>query len=303
MKSIQFSHIAIAAAMTAMLTSCGSLPFDKKSASSSNSSGSKDVNQEAVLPRDREYITDSKEAKKYTAENIRNGEVTGDWAIESVYGKNAVGEKAPFIRFVPEQKRIYGNNGCNVINGGYTFNRADSTISFSKVASTMMMCAMEGITDTEINRALGETKYYSWNMKDSDYYLHFYNSQKKEIMTLMHQNFDFLNGTWLVRQINDTKVDVPDMKLVIDVDEGKLHGNTGCNILNGKLEIDMDAANSISFSAIATTRMACPDPNYETVLLMALEEASAAKPVSPTEVILFDSQHKQVLRMTRTTDK
>lgn len=36
-------------------------------------------------------------------------------------------------------------------------------------------------------------------------------------------------------------------RLVIDVPEGKVHGNTGCNILNGSLETDMEAANSISF--------------------------------------------------------
>ena len=45
-------------------------------------------------------------------------------------------------------------------------------------------------------------------------------------MEMMHQNFQFLNGTWLVKEIDGQAVDVPDMKLVIDVDEGKLHGNT-----------------------------------------------------------------------------
>ena len=46
-------------------------------------------------------------------------------------------------------------------------------------------------------------------------------------MELMHQNFQFLNGTWLVKEIDGQPVNVPDMKLVIDVDEGRLHGNTG----------------------------------------------------------------------------
>ncbi len=264
----------------------------------------KDVNQEAVLPHDREHIAVKSELKTYTPEEIRNGVVKGDWAIETVNGKIAVGEKAPFIKFVPSEKRIYGNNGCNVINGSYNYNPADSTISFDNLAATMMLCNKEGITDMEINQALASVKYYTHEIKGNDYFLHFYNSYHKEVMTLMHQNFDFLNGTWLVKEINDTPVDIPDMKLVIDVDEGKLHGNTGCNILNGDLEIDMDAANSISFSAIATTRMACPDQiNYETVLLVALEEASAAKPVSADIVLLFDSRHIQVLKLERTSDK
>ena len=301
-------NIAFIAGIAIMAVSCSSIPFLGKNSKSGNSSSGgtsgKDVSQEAVLPRDREHIASKAELKTYTSEEIRKGVVKGDWAIESVNGKSAVGEKAPFIKFVPSEKRIYGNNGCNVLNGTYKYNPADSTISFGQLATTMMLCHKEGITDTEINQALGAVKYYTWEVKDSDYYLHFYNSYRRKVMTLMHQNFDFLNGTWLVRQINDTPVDVPDMKLVIDVDEGKLHGNTGCNILNGSLEIDMDAANSISFSSIITTRMACPpDMNFETELIVALEEASAAKPISPDEVLLFDSQNKQVLRLTRTTDK
>ncbi len=119
----------------------------------------------------------------------------------------------------------------------------------------------------------------------------------------MHQNFQFLNGTWRVTRIGEKAVDVPDMKMVFDVDEGKVHGNTGCNIFNGNLEIDMEKANSISISALGVTRMACPDQNYETLFLVALEEVSAAKPVSSTEVILYDSQQKEVMRLQRAVAK
>ncbi len=296
MKSFKYIFSAGAVAALTLLPSCSfinSLPFF----------GEKKVAQEAVLPHDREHIATKEEIKTYTPEELKRGVVRGDWAIETVNGKKAIGEKAPFIKFVPTEKRIYGNNGCNVINGQYNYNPADSTISFSNMISTMMMCGMEGLTDYEINAALESVKYYSWEIKDSDYWLTFYDASHRDIMTLMHQNFQFLNGTWLVKQIDNTEVNDPDMKLVIDVDEGKLHGNTGCNILNGAMEIDMDAANSISFSAIATTRMACPEGNHETALLVALEEASAAKPVSSTEVLMFDSQNKQVLRLVRTSDK
>lgn len=296
MKSFKYIFSAGAVVALTLLPSCSfinSLPFF----------GEKKVAQEAVLPHDREHIATKEEIKTYTPEELKRGVVRGDWAIETVNGKKAIGEKAPFIKFVPTEKRIYGNNGCNVINGQYNYNPADSTISFSNMISTMMMCGMEGLTDYEINAALESVKYYSWEIKDSDYWLTFYDASHRDIMTLMHQNFQFLNGTWVVKQIDNTEVNDPDMKLVIDVDEGKLHGNTGCNILNGAMEIDMDAANSISFSAIATTRMACPEGNHETALLVALEEASAAKPVSSTEVLMFDSQNKQVLRLVRTSDK
>ena len=255
------------------------------------------------LPSDRESIAVPKERSNYTPDEIRKGIVKGDWAIETVYGKKVVGEEPPFIKFVPEENRIYGNNGCNVINAGYSYNPNDSTISFDHLAVTMRLCHKEGLTDYEINTALGATKYYSWNVKENDYYLSFYNEDHQEVMVLMHQNFEFLNGTWRVSRINDQPVSVSGMKMVIDVDEGKVHGNAGCNVFNGKLDIDMERPNSISFSAIAMTMMYCPDKQSETEFVVALEEVSAARPVSNSEVVLYDDQSKPVLTLVRSTDR
>lgn len=256
----------------------------------------------AVMPHDRESIAAKKVQQVYTPEEIRKGVVKGDWAIETVYGKKTVGETGPFLKFVPSDRRVYGNNGCNVINAEYKYNPADSTISFSHIASTMMMCQKEGLTDYEINTALGTTKYYSWRVDGNDYFLTFFDETGLEVMQLMHQNFEFLNGTWAVIRLNDKPVDDPEMKMVIDIDEGKLHGNTGCNIMNGEISIDMEQPNSISFSGIITTRMACPEDSHETELLVALEEVSAARPVSVNEVILYDSRQIPVLTLRRTTD-
>lgn len=261
--------------------------------------GPKTVKQEPILPHDRESIAAGTDIKTYTPEEIKKGVVKGDWAIEKVYGKDAVGETAPFLKFVPDGKRVYGNNGCNTLNADYTYNPADSTLRFSNILSTMRLCSKEGITEQEINMALASTTNYTWDMEGLEYYLHFFDESKQEVMVLMHQNFDFLNGTWKVTAIGKERIDVEDMKLVIDVEEGKLHGNTGCNILNGKFEIDMNQANSISFSSIITTRMSCPDIKWETEFIVALEEASAAKPINPTEVVLFNSSHKPVLQLKR----
>ncbi len=213
----------MAAGMTLTLGSCSLFNKSTGTAGGSGDSG-KDVSQEAVLPHDREHIAAKKEIRTYTPEEIAKGVVKGDWAIEQVNGKPAVGEKAPYLKFSPSEKRVYGNNGCNSLNGGYTYNPKDSTISFSQMATTMMMCHKEGITDYEINAALEATRYYTWDEKNSDYYLHFLDSNRREVMTLMHQNFDFLNGSWKVAMINKTKVDNPDVQLVIDVDEAKIHG-------------------------------------------------------------------------------
>lgn len=286
--------------ISAMLLSSCSI-FQKKHFAKS-SEESVEVKKEAVLPTDRTEIVKPVSAV-YTSSEISKGVVKGDWAIESVNGKNTVGEKAPFLKFVPSEKKVYGNNGCNVINAEYQYNPEDSTISFSYLTSTMRLCHKEGLTDQEINIALDATRYYSWELNDDNYYLTFYNGLHEPVMNLMHQNFQFLNGTWSVKEISGESVDIPKMKLVIDVDEGKLHGNTGCNVINGSLEINMESVNSISFQGIIKTMMLCPDDNYETQLCVALEEAMRAKPLKGGKVELLDSQDKPVLILERTSDQ
>ena len=294
MRRIQIT--AIWAGLALAMASCG--VFNK----SAKTQGP-DTAEEPILPHDREVISPDADNRSYNPEEIKKGVVKGEWSIQEVYGKDAVGEKAPYLRFVPGMKRVYGNNGCNTLNATYKYNPADSTLSFGNTVTTMTACAKEGLTDTEINQALAATVRYTWGVSGSEYYLDFYDKAGRKVMTLMHQNFDFLNGTWQVTAIGDLKIDVPDMKIMIDVDEGKLHGNTGCNILNGRMYINMEEANSISFSAIAVTRMACPDMNHETSLIVALEEATAARPVSPVEVLLFNAMGKKVLTLQRVKAK
>ncbi|MCM1153665.1 MAG: META domain-containing protein [Muribaculum sp.] len=266
--------------------------------------GGNKVKSQAVLPQDREQIQKQASLKTYTPEELAKGTVKGDWAIEEVNGKKAVGETAPFLKFEPNSQKVYGNNGCNTLNADYKYNPKDSVLTFSNVVTTMMACTMEGITDYEINTALNQTAFYRWQLGDNCYYLYLYSKDHQPLLTLMHQNFAFLNGTWRVVSIDDEPISVPDMKLVIDVDEGKLHGFTGCNIINGSLETDMDSPNSISFQEIMVTRMACPnDPGFETRLLVALEDASRAKPIEAGKVLFLDDSNQVVLTLVRTSDK
>lgn len=236
------------------------------------------------------------------ADMNKTGALSGDWAIEMVLGKKAVGETAPYIKFVPAENRIYGNNGCNILNGQFTSSSVDKTITFSNLATTMMMCGQTGITDVEIGEALGLTvKYTVEQSSDSESILRFYDASGNEVMELMHRDFHFLDGTWAVVAIDGEAVNIEDMKIALDVDEKRMHGNTGCNIINGELETDMDAANSISFSKIAMTRMACPDSGWETRMTMALEEAVTARNVGNDEIAFIGSNGKQVMLLKKTS--
>lgn len=267
------------------------------------SNGGGAMEKEVVLPNDRETLHQAKTQKVYTSAELAKGIIKGDWTIEEVMGRKAVGEKIPYLRFEPSEKRMYGNDGCNVINASYTCNPADSTMRFSQVISTMMACGLEGITDREISIALDETRRYSWALDGHDYRLTLLNEAGQPIMNLIHCNFEYLTGAWHIVAIEGDPIDVQGMNILIDVDEGKLHGNTGCNIMNGKVETDLDTPNSISFSAIATTRMMCPDIESETRLVVALEEATSARALSADTVELLGSNKQPVIKMVRIDPK
>lgn len=299
MKFKHTNHIIPAAIfLAAGLVSCSSLtgnifPWDKNKTSESES---KDV----TVPTDREHLRLSNlNDKVFTAKDLEEGTVTGDWTIEEVLGAPVVAEYPAYIKFDPTNSRIYGNNGCNTINASYSYNQEEKTLKFENLASTMRLCAMEGITDSEINSALSNTTNYSWDHQGDEYYLYFQDANGVVLLKLMHQNFDFLNGSWQVTEIEGEPVNDPDMKLVIDVDEGKIHGNTGCNLLNGVMDMDMETANTLNFHDILVTQMECPDAQNQTRLIVALEDAAHAHPADEDHVILLNLLKQPVLTLKR----
>lgn len=69
-----------------------------------------------------------------------------------------------------------------------------------------------------------------------------------------------LHDIWALESIGSEKVIIDETVrnlpvLEIYVEDKRVHGNTGCNVLNGSVEIDEE---KISFSKIITTEMACP---------------------------------------------
>lgn len=298
-KVVAFSTIILTAAS---LTSCDTLQNTFNNLFKKQPS-TPEIQKEVTLPQDREAVMVATDPKMYSPEEFTKGIIKGDWAIEMVYGQEAVGQTPPFLKFSPSDGRVYGNNGCNTVNAEYTYNPADSTLTFNNVAVTMMLCTQVGITDFLIDRALNETRSYTLEDIDDGYLMNLYDQQGKNVMQLAHQNLDFLNGTWRVAEIDGEEVDVDNMKLVFDVDEHKVHGNTGCNVLNGRLETDMDAPNTFSFESIAVTMMLCPQMEYQTAMLVALEEACRAKPIDKNRVQLLDATGEPVITLVRTTDK
>lgn len=84
-----------------------------------------------------------------------------------------------------------------------------------------------------------------------------------------------LHDIWALESIEGEKVIIDETVrnlpvLEIYVEDERVHGNTGCNVLNGSVEIDEE---KISFSKIITTEMACPG-NLEQKFLTSLIEVN-----------------------------
>ncbi|MBD5267894.1 MAG: META domain-containing protein [Bacteroides sp.] len=221
-------------------------------------------------------------------------DLDGEWTIASVDGKKVTGEERPYINFSISDHRMYGSNGCNLING--SFSAKGNNLSFGNVVSTMMACP-DAVYEQAIGKALGNTVSYSITKRGHESYLELKNSAKQTVMVLRKHNMDFLNGTWQIEEIDGEKYDNPDLKMVIDVQELRLHGNTGCNLVNGSLIIDPDKSNSIQFNNLASTRMMC-DPESmkaETACLVALESVEYAKKSRHNTVQFLDKDNKVVM--------
>ncbi len=222
----------------------------------------------------------------------------GHWFIRTVGTMKLSGfeDEWPFIEFVPTEGRFYGNNGCNVINGSYHVG-SKQTLTLSEIAASMRLCPSDSL-EYPIARALDAVKSYSVAKKDGSTILSLHDAKNLTVMTLRKSDIDFLNGPWKVASINGKTVDNPDCRLIFDVAEGTVSGDTGCNILNGQLTREPDVSGSLGFTHLGTTRRMCPDISTEQALLIALEEVTAAKRAGSNAVDLLNSSGTPIIHLT-----
>ena len=223
----------------------------------------------------------------------------GEWTIIKV-GTTDIhqDENMPYINFSPAELRFYAFNGCNVLNGDYRVE--GSTIVLSHVLCTQRLCP-EISYDGDINYALREDEKLHISIKDigNESYLYISDGTGHKLLTLRRHNMDFLNGEWLVAKIGDEDVDDEGVNIFFDISEKKVHGNSGCNYFNGDISMDPATANSINFTNMGVTRMACPNGDRERKMLVALEQTTTAIHGGSDKVLLIDRKGKTLLTLKR----
>lgn len=227
--------------------------------------------------------------------------VRGEWTILNASGKNidAMEERA-YLNFSPKEGKIYGFTGCNYINGDFNIENHDD-IKFNNIITTSRHC--DAISDeTNILNALNASAKFAVYKKDNLYYMDLKDETGRSIMHTKRHNADVLTGTWKVNSIHKKNVSGQGIKLIIDIPELKLHGNLGCNLINGTIGLDRNKDWFIQFYSITSTKNDCDGSslNTERDLMIALEEVEYIDRKSYDKIVLCDKDKKEVLSLERT---
>lgn len=221
----------------------------------------------------------------------------GSWTIIRV-GTTEIDrdENMPYIVFVPGKGSFYANNGCNTLNGAYKVE--GDRLTFDNVLSTMRLCP-EVNFDHEINTVMAEQVYLKFTEAGSETFLDLSTSTGKSLMRLRRGNLEFLNGQWDITAVAGLEELKTPATVFFDLTDLKLHGNTGCNFINGEIYLDHRLPNAVDFSNIITTLRACPYPEQQTAILVGLEETASAISDGADRVVLLDSKGHIMLELSK----
>ena len=218
-------------------------------------------------------------------------QLNGTWNITQALGKDVIGDKPVNIIFDIDAHRIYGNNGCNTFSGTLHIDKS-CNISFTECLTTTAACRPE-VTDGNVMQALAYTTYYNVvNPSFDETTIELLDKDGKRVALIERQLRDLLNGMWDVTEVAGKKVRLKEKpSMVIDIETGKLTGNSGCNIMNGGIQYDSNINNSISFTGIASTRRMCtPDAmEVEDLMLDAINKIDSFRIIDNNHIALCSS--------------
>ena len=226
-------------------------------------------------------------------------DLSGEWNIVAVDGQEVTAAETPYIGLDMANKSLHGNAGCNRLLGSFELDSIHpGTIRFTQVGATRMMCPdME--TETKVLAALNKVAGYDETtegvvLTDAD---------GNTLLTLVKReapsvSIDDLKGEWIISQVEGAEVgkteNVP--FIALNIEEKRLHGNAGCNVINGGFEQDADQPSSLRFPQVISTMMACPDMEAEGKILQALNKVrSFAKGQEDGTLVLMDENGTEVM--------
>lgn len=214
-----------------------------------------------------------------TKNTAQLADIDGEWSIIEINGAAVVpapGQVFPFIGFNKISGQVYGNAGCNRLVGSFDVSAEPGNIDLSHLGTTRMMCADMTVEQNVLN-ALAQVKHYV-RLGDDNIGL-CGKSLKRPIVVLKRKAPEMtiadLDGRWKIVEAGG--VAVPDTLenqpfLEVDAAQKTVHGNGGCNLLNGSFQTEEGQPSSIAFPQLISTMMACPDMETEGRVTKALND-------------------------------
>lgn len=230
-------------------------------------------------------------------------DISGEWNVVSVKGEQVAGN--PYIGFDLAEGRIYGNAGCNRIMGGVEVDSVNpGKIGFTGVGTTRMMCPdME--TEQKVLEALNEVAGYQASSagveltdKDGNVLM---SLEKKEAPAV---SVNDINGKWNITKVEGAVVEVADKTPFIsfNVAENAVHGNGGCNIINGSFSQEEGNPSSLKFGQMISTMMAGPGMETERKVLSAMNKVASFVVNEDGTLSLMDVADNEVLLLVKSED-
>ena len=221
----------------------------------------------------------------------------GEWDIVSIRKKKVYTlERAYVYLDFAGGNKVYGNNGCNTING--SFQLSGNNLTFGDFITTNNSCS-NVTSEKTIMHALADVRRFTLETQYNAQYLNLMNAKGTVVLVLKRHNLDAMNGAWQVKEINSENVVELNMRLVIDAVMQTIHGNSGCNIINGIITLDPTKDLAIQFEDLHSTENDCEDIDNETALLLALERSESCKRINNNEMALLDNKGNIVIVLQR----
>ena len=206
---------------------------------------------------------------------LKDCTLDGMWFLESVDStKVSQSINKPYIEFELTNLSIvkcYAYDGCNYINGEFKLYNNSALIKNAEFVSTLKDCDKTHY-EAKMTTAINKIASYTISNIGENIILHLKDSSNNTIMVLKKTDTESIGGAWQVTVINGVSIDEShDLNIVLDLSGKSVHGNVGCNTMNGTIVYNHNLPNDIMFTNMITTRMLCPDMTTETDLLKALE--------------------------------
>lgn len=229
----------------------------------------------------------------------------GEWNIIEINGTAVVpapGQEFPFIGFDTTTGKVYGNSGCNRMMGSFDVHAKPGHIDLGALGSTRMMCPDMSV-EKNVLTALGQVKRYKKLGKEN---MALCGSSNRPIIVLQKKQpavrLSDLNGKWMISEAGGEAIPSGMEKqpfIEFNISEKRLHGNAGCNIINGSYQVNDENPTAISFPQLISTMMACPDMAVEGRVLKALNSVQSFGKLAGGGIGLYDANNNLVMVLVR----